>query len=104
MSLDLLVLCALACAGVFFGTIWLFEFLWRRELNGALVTVLAARDKNMPLDALLRGAGAWSLMGRVVVVDYCGLDNAEALVSEGLCLAVCSPDELAGVLRGIPPP
>lgn len=104
MSLDLLLLCALACVGVYFGAIWLFEFMWRRELRRSLITVLTARDKNMPLEALLRAAGAWSLMGEIVVADYCGVEGADKLVRDGLCLAVCEPDELADTLKSLSRP
>ncbi|NLA66516.1 MAG: hypothetical protein GX862_11525 [Leucobacter sp.] len=97
--MDLLLLCALACVGVYFGAIWLFEFLWRRELRRSLITVLIARDRAAPIEALLRAAGAWSLMGEIVVLDFCGIDGGDKLVRDGLCLAVCSPDELAGTLE-----
>lgn len=104
MSLDLIILCAFACAGGYFGLMWLFEYMWRRELRASLVTVLCARERDMPLEALLRAAGAWPLMGGIVVADFCGTDNPEALVRDGLCLAVCRPDELAETLKNLSPP
>ncbi len=97
---ETIILSAFAALGLYYFLQIALGMVFHRDVE-RVVTVVPVVSKDVPLAELLRTVNSMSPGSRTIVVDLCGLEDAQQYVDGGQCAVVTTPEKLGEAICGV---